>query len=109
MDDKEQELALLVAKDLKDITPTEVEAEFKKQSKHGKSKGFLEIFTVVGLLVRLVRFAVQFWTSGTTEQQLIAALEATAASADRIDKKKRDEIIDLIVVQLKQWRCLNSA
>ena len=66
--------------------------------------GFAEILTVAGLLVRLVQAAVKMWTQRTTEQQFVAALEAMAASADKIGEEKRGEIIDLIVDHLKRLK-----
>ena len=95
----DRKLALLVAKDLPGITPKEVEDEFKKVSKHGNPMGF-DILTVVGLLVRLAQVAIEFWTKRATEQRLVAELESKAASAFKIDKQMREEIIQRIVDRL---------
>ena len=106
MDDKE--LSLLVAKDLGGITPKEVEDELEL----GEPMGFAEVLTAVGLLVRLAQVAIQFWTkrtAKTTEQQLVEALEAAAASAFKIDEQMREEIIQRIVDRLTGSKVTRSA
>ena len=94
-----KELSRLVAKDLGGTVSAEVEAEVRL----GKGRGWSwDAATVSELLVSLAQLAIQIAEANEPPDELSAALEAKAASADKIDKEKRKEIINLIVDQLNR-------
>ena len=92
-----KELSRLVAKDLGGNVPAEVEAKLSL----GKAYGFGGIVTVAGFVVSLAQLAIQIAETKKTSE-LVAALQAKTESAAKIDKAKREEIIDLIVDQLNR-------
>ena len=97
MDDKE--LVLLVAKDSSEgLLPKEVEADLEL----GEPKSIARDFYGgrITSSTQLARVALQIWKKRTTAQQLVAALEATATSAYKIDEQMREEIIQRIVDRL---------
>lgn len=94
----------LVAEKLEAISYDEVEAELKRaeeakedELKFGKPKGVVEIFTLVALIVQLAQEAAKIWA---TTAELFAALNAKAASAKKIDKKKREKLLKLFMEEL---------
>jgi hypothetical protein len=95
------ELSRATASEFGGDAPAEVEAELDRDKTRGFGQFVVDAATIGGFIVQVVQLAIQLNETKKTPAQLIAELQAKAASAVKIADETRRKIIERIVERLK--------
>jgi hypothetical protein len=95
------ELSRAIAAETGGDAPAEVEAELNREKTRGFGQFVVDAATVGAFIVQVVQLAFQINETQKTPAQLIAELQAKAASAVRISDETRRKVIERIVEWLK--------